>query len=291
MDDPDTLPGGEKQGSGSANDTEQLPDFDEASDLEVGIDVHMEGGQASDIASHGGPAWIILPTYNEASTLQELVSNVLKNLPSSAQVLIVDDGSPDGTGELAARLASTLESVNVLQRMRMEGLGPAYAAGFRYALERGAGLVVEMQTDFIHDPAYLPHFLAASVHADIVLGSRYHDGGGAPFRTAAQQAIGRVGNRVVCRLLGLHIRDVTCGFACFRRPVVEAVDLDLIAGRGIAFHIELIQRAIGCGVEVVEIPVAPRSYQSSSSKRGYILAAEPLWRVPLLGLRSLRRAS
>lgn len=291
MDDPDTLPGGETQGSGSANETEQLPDFDEAGDREVGTDVHMENVQASDVVSRGGPAWVILPTYNEASTLQGLVSNVLRNWPSPAQVLIVDDNSPDGTGELAAKLADELENVNVLQRIRMEGLGPAYAAGFRYALERGAGLVVEMQTDFIHDPAYLPHFLAASVHADIVLGSRYLGGGSAPHRTATQQAIGRVGNRAVCRLLGLHIRDVTCGFACFRREVVETVDVDLIAGRGIAFHIELIQRAIGCGFEVVEIPVALRSYQSSSSKRGYIFAAEPLWRIPLLGLQSLRRAS
>lgn len=232
-----------------------------------------------------GPAWLVLPTYNEAANIEAFVDAAQAKLPSSARILIVDDSSPDGTGEIADRLAARREGVGVLHRPRKEGLGPAYVAGFRRALAEGAGLVLEMDSDFSHDPAYLPRLLEASERADLVLGSRYVDGGGVSEWAALRRAISRGGSAYARLVLGVQVRDLTGGFKCFRREVLEAIDFDSIQSRGYAFQVEMTYRAIRRGFEVVEVPIVFRDRRAGSSKMGLAIAAEAAWRVPVLRLR------
>ena len=175
-----------------------------------------------------GPPWLVLPTYDEADNVEAFVAAVRAKLPGAARILIVDDNSPDGTGRIADRLAAESDAVSVLHRPRKEGLGPAYIAGFRRALEAGAGHIVEMDSDFSHDPAYLPRLLEAGERADLVLGSRYVDGGGVSDWSALRQAISRGGSAYARLVLGVEVRDLTGGFKCFRREVLEAIDLDTI---------------------------------------------------------------
>ena len=234
------------------------------------------------IDAHGGPAWVVLPTYNEAENLGPLVEAVLAKLPPSGQVLVVDDNSPDGTGEVADHLAERHENVQVLHRRHKEGLGPAYIAGFREALARGAGLVVEMDADFSHDPAYLPRLLEAAEHAGVVLGSRYVDGGGVSEWGALRQAISRGGSTYARLVLGLEVRDLTGGFKCFRREVLEAIDLDSISTRGYAFQVEMTYRAVRRGYKVAEVPIIFRERRVGKSKMGLSIVAEAVWRLPLL---------
>jgi dolichol-phosphate mannosyltransferase len=231
-----------------------------------------------------GPAWLVLPTYNEAANLEPLVGAALAKLPGSARVLIVDDGSPDGTGEIAERLAAE-ERVGVLHRARKEGLGPAYIAGFREALAGGAGLVLAMDADYSHDPAYLPRLLEAAGSADLVLGSRYVAGGGVSEWSAPRRAISRGGNAYARLVLGVGVRDLTGGFKCFRREALEAIDLDSIAARGYAFQVETTYRAIRLGFRVAEVPIVFRERRAGRSKMGAPIVAEAVWRVPLLRLR------
>lgn len=232
--------------------------------------------------AHGGPAWVVLPTYNEAENLGPLIDAVLAKLPPSAQVLVVDDGSPDGTGEVADRLAEQHENVHVLHRSCKEGLGPAYIAGFREALAQGAGLVLEMDADFSHDPAYLPRLLEAAEHADVVLGSRYVAGGGVSEWGALRRAISRGGSTYARHVLGLQLRDLTGGFKCFRREVLEAIDLDAISARGYAFQVEMTYRAVRAGFRVVEVPIVFRERRVGNSKMDLSIVAEAIWRLPLL---------
>ncbi len=203
-------------------------------------------------------------------------------LPAGAQVLIVDDDSPDGTGEIAARLAAEKEAVHFLHRPVKEGLGPAYIAGFRRALAAGAGLVVEMDSDFSHEPAYLPRLLEAAEHADLVLGSRYVPGGGVSDWGAVRRAISRGGSVYARLVLGVGVRDLTGGFKCFRREVLEAIDLDSVRSRGYAFQVEMTYRAIGLGFDVVEVPIVFRDRQAGTSKMSRSIVLEAIWRVPLL---------
>src|SRR5215475_604452 len=156
-----------------------------------------------------GPAWLVLPTYNEAANIEAIVEAVLAKLPESGRVLVVDDNSPDGTGDLAAGLATRDGRVDVLRRPRKEGLGPAYVAGFNRALEGGAGLVLEMDADFSHDPAYLPRLLESSERADLVIGSRYVPGGGVEDWSPLRQAISRGGSAYARLALGVGVRDLT----------------------------------------------------------------------------------
>jgi dolichol-phosphate mannosyltransferase len=237
-----------------------------------------------------GPAWLVLPTYNEAENVEPFVEAVRAKLPPSAQVLVVDDSSPDGTGEIADRLAARHEDVHVLHRRDKEGIGPAYIAGFRHALERGAGLVLEMDSDFSHDPAYLPQLLEASEGADVVLGSRYVDGGGVSDWGLLRQAVSRGGSGYARRMLGVEVRDLTGGFKCFRREVLEAIDLDQITTQGYAFQVEMTYRAIRRGFEVVEVPIVFRERRVGKSKMDLSIVAEAVWRLPLLrfGRRSGR---
>ena len=229
-----------------------------------------------------GPAWLVLPTYNEAENLDAIVAASLAELPSSARILIVDDGSPDGTGAIAERLASEQERVEVLHRERKEGLGPAYIAGFRRALAAGAGLVLEMDSDFSHDPAYLPQLLEAAEGADLVLGSRYVEGGGVSDWGALRRAISRGGSAYARAVLGLEVRDLTGGFKCFRREVLEAIDLDSVQAHGYGFQVELTYRAVELGFRVVEVPIVFRDRRHGSSKMDGSIVAEAIWRVPLL---------
>jgi dolichol-phosphate mannosyltransferase len=234
--------------------------------------------------SERGPAWIVLPTYEEAANVERIVAEARAKLPESAQVLIVDDNSPDGTGEIAERLAGEEDAVHVLHRPVKEGLGPAYIAGFKQALTEGAGLIVEMDADFSHEPAYLPRLLEAAERADLVLGSRYVDGGGVADWGQLRQTISRGGSAYSRLVLGLDVRDLTGGFKCFRREVLEAIDLDAIRSRGYAFQVEMTYRAIELGFRVVEVPIVFRDRQDGKSKMSRSIVWEAIWRVPLLRL-------
>ena len=232
--------------------------------------------------SERGPAWLILPTYNEAGNIEPFVAAVREKLPASARVLIVDDNSPDGTGELAERLAEAHENVSVLHRPHKEGLGPAYIAGFRRALAGGAGLVLEMDSDFSHDPAYLPRLLEAAERADLVLGSRYVPGGGVSDWGPLRQLISRGGSTYARLVLGLEVRDLTGGFKCFRREVLEAIDFDAVNAHGYAFQVEITYRAVRAGFRVAEVPIVFRERRVGSSKMDGSIVAEAIWQVPRL---------
>jgi dolichol-phosphate mannosyltransferase len=232
--------------------------------------------------SHAGPAWLVLPTYNEAENVESLVEAARAKLPPGARILIVDDSSPDGTGAIADRLAERHENVGVLHRGRKEGLGPAYLAGFRLALAGGAGLVLEMDSDFSHDPAYLPRLLDAAKRADLVLGSRYVDGGGVSDWGPLRRAISRGGSAYARLVLGVPVRDLTGGFKCFRREVLEAIDLEAISTRGYAFQVEMTYRALRQGFKVVEVPILFRERRVGSSKMDLSIVTEAVWRLPLL---------
>ncbi len=240
-----------------------------------------------------GPAWLVLPTYDEAENVEAFVAAARAKLPASAQVLIVDDNSPDGTGEIADRLAEEHEGVSVLHRPRKEGLGPAYIAGFRRALAGGAGLVLEMDSDFSHDPAYLPRLLETAGRADLVIGSRYVPGGGVSEWGALRRAISRGGSAYARLVLGVEVQDLTGGFKCFRREVLEAIDLDTIQARGYAFQVEMTYRAIQRGFKVLEVPIVFRDRQAGTSKMDRSIVVEAIWRVPLLRFngRPAKRAS
>jgi dolichol-phosphate mannosyltransferase len=230
-------------------------------------------------------AWVILPTYNEAENLEGIVNAVLEWLPDSARVLVVDDNSPDGTGEIADQLAAANDSISVLHRKRKEGLGPAYLAGFHVALDSGAERIIEMDADFSHDPAYLPKLIGAADHFDLVIGSRYVPGGGVTDWGPMRRFISRGGSAYARIALGLPIRDLTGGFKCFRREVLEAINLDTIEARGYAFQVETTYRAITAGFHVVEIPIVFRDRADGTSKMSRSIVAEAMWRVPAMRFR------
>jgi dolichol-phosphate mannosyltransferase len=229
--------------------------------------------------------WIILPTYNEAENLERIVAAVLEQLPASGRVLVVDDNSPDGTGEIADRLAAANESISVLHRAEKQGLGPAYLAGFRVALDGGAELIIEMDADFSHDPAFLPRLIEATDRADLAIGSRYVPGGGVTDWGAIRRFISRGGSAYARVALGLPVRDLTGGFKCFRRVVLETIDLDTIEARGYAFQVETTYRAIKSGFRVVEVPIVFKDRRDGTSKMSKSIVAEAMWRVPAMRFR------
>jgi dolichol-phosphate mannosyltransferase len=234
-----------------------------------------------------GP-WLILPTYNEAVNLEPFVRAVLPELAEAApehRILIVDDNSPDGTGRIADRLADELQAVEVLHRPEKRGLGVAYLAGFRRALEGGADLVLEMDADFSHSPADVPRLIAAAADADLVLGSRYVPGGGVVDWGLLRRVLSRGGSLYARLVLRVHVHDLTGGFKCFRREVLERLDLDSIHAEGYGFQIELTYRAIRAGFRVAEIPIVFRERQAGISKMTARIAAEAVWKVPALRLR------
>jgi dolichol-phosphate mannosyltransferase len=236
-------------------------------------------------------AWLILPTYNEAENIEVLVRAVLPQLASTGlphTVLIVDDSSPDGTGAIADRLAEELEPVEVLHRPRKEGLGRAYLAGFAVALGGGADLVLEMDSDFSHDPIDLPRLIAAADAADLVLGSRYVPGGGVTNWGLLRRALSRGGSAYARILLGVPVRDLTGGFKCFNRRVLEGIDLEHVRAEGYGFQIELTYQAVRAGFTVTEVPILFRERRVGQSKMTTRIALEAVWKVPALRLRRAR---
>jgi dolichol-phosphate mannosyltransferase len=234
--------------------------------------------------------WLILPTYNEAENVQAIVRAAGKVLAAAApegfRVLVVDDGSPDGTGRLADELAAEHEWVQVLHRAEKNGIGPAYLAGFRHALEHGAEYVMEMDSDFSHDPADLARLLdAVRDRADLALGSRYVPGGGVEEWGLLRRVVSEGGSTYARWVLGLHVKDLTGGFKCFRREVLEAIHFAGVRSQGYAFQVELTYRAVQAGFRVVEVPIVFRDRQQGTSKMSWRIAAEAMWLVPLLRFR------
>jgi len=233
-------------------------------------------------------ATVCLPTYNELENLEAMVDALGKVLRDGDRILVVDDRSPDGTGELADRLAAKHPFVGVLHRERKEGLGPAYIAGFRRALADGAELVLEMDCDFSHDPAAVPSLIAAAESgADLVLGSRYIPGGAIPNWGALRRFISLGGNIYAQIVLQSRLRDLTGGFKCFRARVLETIDLDAIGSRGYAFQIETTYRVVRAGFRVVEVPISFSDRELGHSKMSRAIVLEAIWKVPLLKLRAL----
>jgi dolichol-phosphate mannosyltransferase len=202
------------------------------------------------------------------------------------QVLVIDDNSPDGTGELADQLAGELDYVEVLHRARKEGLGPAYLAGFRHVLAGDAELVIEMDCDFSHDPEDVPRLIVAAENADLVLGSRYVPGGRVENWGAVRRFVSAGGSLYARVFLGVPIRDLTGGFKCFRREVLERLELDRIHAKGYAFQIELTYRALRAGFRVVEVPIRFADREAGSSKMSRAIVLEAVWKVPLLRIRA-----
>jgi len=225
-------------------------------------------------------ALICLPTYNERENLGPITEAILAATPPDVDVLVIDDGSPDGTGLLADELAAREPRVHVLHRAKKEGLGKAYLAGFDWALARDYALVLEMDADFSHDPGYLPAMLAKAEEADLVLGSRYVPGGGTVNWGLGRKILSRGGSLYARTILGVRIRDLTGGFKCFRREVLEAIELGTVECSGYAFQIELTYRAILRGFRVAEIPIVfadRRVGQSKMSRRIVLEAIGKVW--------------
>jgi dolichol-phosphate mannosyltransferase len=229
--------------------------------------------------------WLVIPTYNEAANVEAIVAAALEQLPPTRRLLVVDDSSPDGTGRIADRLAQGREDVAVLHRSAKRGLGPAYVAGFRKALAGGAELIAHMDADFSHDPADLPRLLEAATDADLVLGSRYVEGGAVTDWGPGRRAISRWGSAYARAALGVGIRDLTSGFKVFRRRALEAIDFQSLASLGYAFQVETTFRTIRSGFRVVEVPITFRDRRVGQSKMTGSVMLEAAWRVPAMRLR------
>jgi len=233
-------------------------------------------------------AVLCLPTYNERENLEAMVRALGEALDTARdRVLVIDDGSPDGTGEIADRLADELDWVSVLHRAKKEGIGPAYIAGFRQALADGAELVLEMDCDFSHDPADVPRLIAATDDADLALGSRYTPGGGTANWGLMRRFVSRGGCLYAQALLGMRVRDLTGGFKCFRRAALEAIDLAALSAHGYAFQIEATYRVKRAELRIVEVPITFVERRAGASKMTSSIVAEAMWKVPLLRLRAL----
>jgi dolichol-phosphate mannosyltransferase len=229
--------------------------------------------------------WLVIPTYNESANVEAIVEAVREELPPSRRVLIVDDASPDGTGRIADRLVEAHDDVTVMHRPGKAGLGPAYVAGFNQALAGGAELVAQMDADFSHDPHDLPRLLEAAEDADLVLGSRYIDGGEVADWGATRRAVSRWGSAYARATLGIDVKDLTGGFKVYHRRVLESIDLASLASLGYAFQVETTFRAIEAGFRVVEVPIVFRDRRVGESKMSGGIVLEAAWRVPMMRLR------
>jgi len=230
-------------------------------------------------------AVVCLPTYNERENLERMVAALEDK---GVSVLVIDDNSPDGTGRLADELAARNGHVHVLHRQRKEGLGPAYLAGFRRVLEDPqTELVLEMDADFPHDPADVPRLIETAREADLVLGSRYVEGGSVGSWGLVRRLVSAGGSLYARVVLGVGVRDLTGGFKCFRREVLETLDLDAIDSRGYAFQIETTYRALRAGFRVVEVPIRFVDREEGGSKMSRSIVLEGFWKVPVLRFRAL----
>ena len=230
--------------------------------------------------------WVVIPTYNEAANVEGIVRATAAELerlvPGSHRSLIVDDNSPDGTGHISDRLAAENHNVEVLHRGGKSGLGHAYLAGFACALAGDAELVIEMDADFSHDPRYLEPLLHAAQTADLVLGSRYVPGGGVEDWGVVRRLISRGGGLYARVILGVPIHDLTGGFKCIHRRVLEAIELETVRAEGYVFQIEVTYRALLAGFKVTEVPIVFRDRRVGTSKMSTRIALEAMWAVPLL---------
>jgi dolichol-phosphate mannosyltransferase len=233
-----------------------------------------------------GTTWVIIPTYNEAENIDPIVRAARAELercaPDAHRILIVDDNSPDGTGRIADGLAAELDAVAVLHRPGKAGLGQAYIAGFRQALAGGAARVIEMDADFSHDPGYLPVLLDAAESADLVLGSRYVPGGGVRNWGFVRRMISRGGGLYARTILGVGVHDLTGGFKCIRREVLESIQLDTLRAEGYVFQIEVTYRALIAGFQVREIPIVFADRTAGKSKMSTRIALEAMLLVPAI---------
>jgi len=229
-------------------------------------------------------ATVCLPTYNERENLEPMVRALGER---DVSVLVIDDNSPDGTGELADRLAGEHDYVSVLHRPRKEGLGPAYLAGFQRALADGAELILEMDCDFSHNPGDVPRLIEAAAGADLVLGSRYVSGGSVENWGLVRRFVSAGGSLYARLLLGVRVHDLTGGFKCYRRAVLETIDLQAIDSKGYAFQIETTYRALRKGFSVAEVPIRFVDRQEGHSKMSRAIVLEAIWKVPALRLRAL----
>jgi dolichol-phosphate mannosyltransferase len=231
--------------------------------------------------------WIVVPTYDERPNIEPLVVAVHSALEAAAPdhlVLVVDDNSPDGTGDVADRIAEADDRVRVLHRPQKRGLGRAYLAGFRLALDEGAALVIEMDADFSHDPAYLPGMIEAARSADLVLGSRYVPGGQVHNWGKVRRLVSRGGCLYASTVLDVDVRDLTGGFKCFRREVLETLDLTTVRAEGYAFQVELTYRALQAGFRVAEVPITFTERRRGKSKMSRRIMLEAISMVPRLRL-------
>ncbi len=233
-------------------------------------------------------AWVCVPTYNERENVEALVTAVREALDDAGingHVLVIDDGSPDGTGEIADAMAARDDRVHVLHRTAKEGIGPAYRAGFRHAMAQGADLILEMDCDFSHNPRDVPRLISAAQRADVVLGSRYARGGGVAEWGIVRRAISRGGCLYAQAWIGTSVKDLTGGFKCFRREVLEAIPLDDVSGAGYVFQVEMTYRALLQGFTVLEVPITftDRTEGQSKMSRGIVVEAAVL--VPRLRRR------
>ena len=231
-------------------------------------------------------ALVIIPTYNERDNIETIITEVLKQDPH-LHVLIVDDNSPDGTGQIAARLAQSNGKVFALHREKKSGLGQAYLAGFKYALQKDFDNIFEMDADFSHDPKYLPDFLTAIQKADLVLGSRYIRGVNVVNWPMTRLLLSYCANIYARWVTGLPVKDSTGGFKCYRRIVLEKIKLDEIKSEGYSFQIETSYRAWKKGFKIVEIPIVFVDRQQGESKMSKKIVREAMWMVWKLRFLSL----
>lgn len=236
-------------------------------------------------------ACVCLPTYNEQENLERMLRALGDVLGPDDRVLVIDDNSPDGTGRIADDLKKELPFVEVLHREQKEGLGRAYIAGFAWALEHGAELVLEVDCDFSHNPADVPRLIEAATDADLVLGSRYVPGGGTRNWSRLRRLISTGGSFYARTILHIPIRDLTGGFKCYRRKVLETIEPGTISARGYAFQIETTYRTIRAGFRVVEIPIVFIDREVGGSKMGKSIVLEAFWKVPLIKLGRWRPAA
>lgn len=233
-------------------------------------------------------ALVVVPTYNEAENIEAILKAVATYVPEGS-ILVVDDGSPDGTAELVEKAGDANPHVHLLRGEGKRGLGLAYIAGFTWGIERGYDLFVEMDADFSHDPGAIPDLLAAAAEADVVVGSRYVPGGGVVGWSRGRHLLSRAGNVYARLILGFGVKDATGGFRCYRREVLEAVDLPGVRSNGYAFQIDMTYRAWRKGFRIVEVPITFRERELGVSKMSRSIVSEALLAVARWGLADLRR--